>query len=157
MVEAHIRCRVAAPGDAAAIFGVLAEVAPEIPLLMDTSERRKGISGIIDKCIATGESCVATDGGGVVAGFILVEPDKMERFHHDNRALHLRYAGVSNAYRRRGIFRALIQQVIKRGVPLTATVKAANQCQMAALLQRVGFQRWSGDPQIEEHFRWQPT
>lgn len=40
MVEAHIRCRVAAPGDAAAIFGVLAEVAAEIPLLMDTSDRR---------------------------------------------------------------------------------------------------------------------
>ena len=157
MVEAHIRCRVAARGDAAEIFAVLAEAAPEIPLLMDTSERREGVSRIIDKCISTGESWVMTDGGGVVAGFILVEPDEMERFHHDNRALHLRYAGVSNAYRRQGIFRALIQQVIKRGVPLTATVKAANQCQMAALLQRVGFQRWSGDPQIEEHFRWQPT
>jgi hypothetical protein len=46
---------------------------------------------------------------------------------------------------------------MKRSVPLTATVKAANQCQMATLLQRVGFQRWSSDPQIEEHFKWQPT
>jgi ribosomal protein S18 acetylase RimI-like enzyme len=157
MVEAHIHCRVAAPDDAAGVFRVLTEVAPEIPLLIDTRERRKGISGIIDKCIAAGESWVATNGGGVVAGFILVEPDEMERFQHDNQALHLRYAGVSNTCRRQGIFRALILPVMKRSVPLTATVKAANQCQMAALLQRVGFQRWSGDPQIEEHFRWQPT
>jgi len=157
MVEVHIHCHVAAPGDAAGIFGVLAEVAREIPLLIDTRERREAISGIVDKCIATSESWVATDGGGVVAGFILVEPDEMERFQNDNQALHLRYAGVSNSYRRQGIFRALIQQVMKRSVPLTATVKGANQCQMAALLQRADFQRWSGDPQIEEHFRWQPT
>lgn len=156
MVEALDRCRVAAADDAAGIFRVLAEVAPEIPLLMDTGERREGISRIIDKCISTGESWVTTDGGGVVTGFILVEPDEMERFQHDNQALHLRYAGVSNTCRRQGIFRALIQQVMKRGVPLTAIVKAANRCQMAALLQRVGFQQWSGDTQIEEHFRWQP-
>jgi hypothetical protein len=66
MVEAHIHCRVAAADDAAGIFRVLAEVAPEIPLLMDTGERREGISRIIDKCISTGESWVTTDGGGVV-------------------------------------------------------------------------------------------
>jgi hypothetical protein len=65
---------------AAGIFGVLAEAAPEIPLLIDTRERREAVSGIVDQCIATGESWVATDGGGVVAGFILVEPDEMERF-----------------------------------------------------------------------------
>ncbi len=80
----------------------------------------------------------------------------MERFQHDNQALHLRYAGVSNSSRRQGIFRALIQQAMKRGVPLTATVKAGNQCRMAALLRRIGFLRWSGDPQTEEHFKWQP-
>ena len=135
---------------------MLAEAAPEIPLLIDTRERREAVSGIVDNCIATGESWVATDGRGAIAGFILVEPDELERFQHDNHALHLRYAGIANTYRRQGIFRALIQQVINRGVPLTATVKGANKCQMAALLQRVGFQRWSGDPQIEEHFRWQP-
>jgi ribosomal protein S18 acetylase RimI-like enzyme len=156
MVEAHIHCRVAAPNDAAGIFRVLTEVAPEIPLLIDTKERQKAVSSIVDKCIAAGESCVATGGGGVITGFILVGPDEMERFHHDNQALHLRYAGVAKACRRHGIFRALIRQVMNRGVPLTATVKAANQSQMTALLQRAGFQRWSGDPQIEEHFRWQP-
>jgi hypothetical protein len=86
---------------------VLAEAAPEIPLLIDTRERREAVSGIVDQCIATSESWVATDGGGVVAGFILVEPDEMERFQRNNHALHLRYAGVAKAHRRRCIFRAL--------------------------------------------------
>ncbi len=39
MVEAHIHCRVAAPCDAERILVVLAEAAPEIPLLIDTNER----------------------------------------------------------------------------------------------------------------------
>jgi ribosomal protein S18 acetylase RimI-like enzyme len=119
-------------------------------------ERREAVSRIVGNCIATGESWVATDGGGAVAGFILVEPDEMERFQRDNDALHLRYAGVVNSYRRQGVFRALVQQVMKRNVPLTATVKAANRSQMAALLKRIGFQKWSGDPQLEEDFRWEP-
>ncbi|MGH6680200.1 MAG: hypothetical protein ACREDL_15025 [Bradyrhizobium sp.] len=157
MVEVQVHCRVAAPGDAVGIFSVLAEAAPEIPLLIDTAERREAIANIIDNCIATGESQVATVSGGAVAGVILVEPDEMERFQHDNHALHLRYAGVVKAYRQRGIFRSLVKQVTRRSVPLTATAKAANQCQMATPLHRSGFQRWSGDPQIEEHFRWQPV
>jgi GNAT superfamily N-acetyltransferase len=98
-----------------------------------------------------------TDGKGAVAGFILVEPDEMERFHRNNCALHLRYAGVGHSYRRQGVFRALVQHVIARNVLLTATVKAANRSQMAALLKRIGFQKWSGDPRLEEDFRWQPN
>ena len=156
MVEGHIHCRVAAPGDSAGIFGVLAEVAPEIPLLIDTRERRKAVSKIIDECISTGESWVATDGGEVVVGFCLVAPDKMERFQHDNHALHLPYAGVSNSYRQQGIFHALIRQIKDRGAPLTAIVKAGNQHQIAALLQRFGFEMSAEYPQTEVHLKWQP-
>lgn len=61
MVETHIHCRVAAPDDAAGIFRALTEVAPEIPLLIDTKERQEAISRIVNKCILAGESYVATD------------------------------------------------------------------------------------------------
>ena len=66
MVEANIHCRVAAPVDAAGILGVLAEVAPEIPLLIDTPERQGAVSKIVDKCVATGEFWIATGDGNVI-------------------------------------------------------------------------------------------
>lgn len=157
MVEAHVHCRVAARGDAAGIFAVLAEVAPEIPLLMDTSERREGVSRIIDKCITTGESWVAKNGRGVVEGFILVEPDEMERFQRNNAALHLAYAGVAKTQRKHGIFRAMLQHVMNQNVPLTAMVKFANQSGMAERLKRIGFRQTSVDSSREEYtFFWQP-
>jgi hypothetical protein len=133
------------------MFAVLAEVAPEIALLMETSERRDGVSRIIDKCISTGESWVAKDGRGVVEGFIVVEPDEMERFQRSNGALHLAYAGVAKSQRERGIFCAPLQCVMNREVPLTATVRFANQSGMAERLKRIGFCQTSVDSSREQY------
>jgi len=55
----------------------------------------------------------------------------MEGFQHDSQALHLRCAGVWNTCRRQGIFRALIQKAMKRGVPPTPTVKAGKSIKLA--------------------------
>jgi hypothetical protein len=74
----------------------------------------------VKECADSGESWVAIDDSGCITGFLLVEPDKMERFHRDNQALHLRYAAVVKSQRKQGIFRALIQQVMNRKVPMTA-------------------------------------
>jgi ribosomal protein S18 acetylase RimI-like enzyme len=149
--------RLAIVDDAPVIFGVLVEVAPEIPLLLDTEGRRGAVARMVMECVLAGESWVAVDGGGDVAGFLLVVPDEIERFQRDNHALHLRYSGVAISYRRQGVFRVMIQQVMERKVPLTATVKAANQSQMAEILKHMGFQKWSGDSHLEEDFRWQPS
>ena len=108
------------------------------------------------ECISSGESWVAIDEKGRVTGFLLVEPDKLERFHRDNQALHVRYAGVAKSQRKRGVFRALIQLAKSRKAPLTVTVKVDNQSEMAARLTRTGFQKWGVGSHLEENFRWQP-
>lgn len=158
MVEVIDNCRVAVADDAAGIFRVLAEVAPEIPVLIDTCERRNGVSRIIDNCVATGESWVAIDSNNRISGFLLVEPDQIERFQRGNQALHLSYAGVTKSQRKQGVFVALVRLVMSRNVPLTATVKAANQSGMAAILKRSGFQEWGANSRLEEaYLRWQPA
>ncbi len=152
----RMKLRIAIEGHALGIFEVLAEVAPEIPLLLDTNERREAVTAMISSWIASGESLVAMDDNGRVIGFLLVEPDRLERFHNDNLALHLCYAGVAKGQREAGVFRALIEQVMSRKVPLTATVKAANQSGMAARLMQIGFQKSSTISHDEDNFRWQP-
>jgi hypothetical protein len=39
------------------------------------------------------------DDRDTVVGFLLIEPDEMERFQRDNQALHLPYAGVTRNQR----------------------------------------------------------
>jgi hypothetical protein len=152
----RMNLRIAKADDALGIFAVLAEVAPEIPLLLDTNERQEAVATMISSWIALGESWVAMGDNGRVIGFILVEPDRLERFHNNNLALHLCYAGVAKGERKAGVFRAMIEQLTSRKVSLTASVKAANQSDMAARLTQMGFQRSSTISGDEDNFRWQP-
>jgi hypothetical protein len=151
------RHRIATPDDARGIFSVLAEVAPEIPVLLDTCGRQKAAFSKVKKCASSGESLLAIDGDQCVIGFLLVEANEMERFFHNNMALHLPYGGVTASWRKGGVFTALIRQVMSRMVPLTATVKAANGSNMATRLPRLGFQNvGAGSFPEETNFRWQP-
>jgi hypothetical protein len=146
--------RLAVSSDAERIFVVLEEVAPEIPLQL-TPKAREIIIGRAVQCCSSKESCVAVDHAGRIVAFLLAEPDKMERFHHDNQALHLPYGGVTKSLRKQGAFHKLIEKVMSRQVPLTATVKCANQCGMAARLMKIGFTKINSNAQ-EDQFRWQP-
>lgn len=151
------RHRFATPDDARDIFSVLAEVALEIPVRLDTCGRRKAIFSKVKERASLGESLVAIDGDGRVIGFLLVEPDETERSFCNNMALHLLYGGVTASWRKQRIFSALIRQVTSRMVPLTATVKAANRSEMATRLTRLGFQNAGpGSFPAETNFRWQP-
>jgi len=133
---------------------VLEEVAPEVPLHL-TPKAREIISGRIAQCCSTAQSCVAVDPPGGVVGFLLAEPDKMELLHHDNHALRLPYGGVTKSWRKRGVFHKLIETVMSRQVPLTATVNRSNRCGMAARLTKIGFTKIGSTGQ-DDQFRWQP-
>jgi hypothetical protein len=151
----EINVRIATPDDTAGVLTVLTEVAAEIPLRLDTHQQQEAVRGIITKGISFGESLVALDNNGSVVGFLLIEPDELERFQHDNQALNLRYGGVAKSRRRAGIFRALLQQAMVRRVLLTATVKAANQSGMAERLVFSGFQKLSAESPNQDNFRWE--
>ena len=147
--------RLAVSSDLEGIFVVLEEVAPEIPLQLDTPKAREIVFSRVVQCCSCEKSCVAVDHAGRVVGFLLAEPDKMERFHHDNQALHLPYGGVTKSMPKQGAFYRLVEKAMSRQVPLTATVKRANRCGMAARLMKIGFTKISCNDK-EDQFRWQP-
>jgi hypothetical protein len=142
--------------DADGILTVLKEVAPEIPLSLDTPERQEAMQAIVAECCASGESLVAVDGDGTVVGFVLAKPDRLERFFHKNQALSLRYIGVNKVWRRHGIFAGLIEKSMAKGVPLTASVLHTNQSAMADRLVKVGYEKVESDAK-ETRLRWAPT
>jgi hypothetical protein len=155
MTEAF-KCRPATDTDHTDILAVLEGVAPEIPVLLDNSQRKDAIKSVIVECCASGESLVAVDGGGIVVGFVLGKPDHMERFQHDNQAVSLRYIGVTEAWRRRGVFAALLANYTAKQGPLTASVLQGNKGGMAERLKKLGFAEVQADSQ-ETKFKWQST
>src|SRR6266851_8101495 len=119
---AAIAYRQARIEDAADIHALLLRLAPEIPVLVDTLEREEALYALIRNCGRVGESWVALDQQERIIGFVLVDPEVLERHYAEHEILDLRYAGVAPEHRGRGIFRTLISQVQSRLVPVTAIV-----------------------------------
>jgi ribosomal protein S18 acetylase RimI-like enzyme len=152
---AGIGYRPAELGEAADILAVLLEVAPEIPVSVETLEQEEALYTLIRNCTRSGESWVAIDEANRIVGFLLVELNQARRHYAEHEVLELRYGGVAVAHRRRGIFTILVQRVLDRMLPVTASVSPANRSDAARLLEQLGFRRMSstgGEP----HLRWEP-
>ena len=139
--------------DVDGIFALMQQIASEIPVSLDLPERQEIMRGIIAECCGSGDSQVAIDADGKLIGFVLAKPDRLERFLHNDNTLQLPYIGVSTAKRQRGIFGALMAQMMAKGVPLTAMVLHGNQSSMANRLAKIGFaQTKSNDKQVKFKF-----
>jgi ribosomal protein S18 acetylase RimI-like enzyme len=152
---AEIAYRQAGLDDAAEIHALLLEVAPEIPLLVDTLEREEALYTLTRNCARSGESWVALDETARIVGFLLIELSQTRRHYAEHEVLELRYGGVAGTHRHQGIFTALVQRVIARMLPVTASVSPANQSGAASLLEKLGFHN-IGSPGGEQRLRWDP-
>jgi ribosomal protein S18 acetylase RimI-like enzyme len=150
-----IAYRPAAVEDAAEIHDLLLRLAPEIPLLADTLEREEALYALIRNCGRVGESWLALDDKARIVGFVLVDPEVLERHYAEHEILDLRYAGVAPEHRGRGIFRVLIEKVQARLVPITIVVPPHNRFDAAARLEKLGF-RHTGPAGGEHLLRWEP-
>jgi hypothetical protein len=132
--------RLAIASDVSAIFAVLKEVAPEIPVFLNNPERQRKIFEQIYRCIDFGEVWIALDRDNQVVGFLLAEPYRVERFPKGNQEIELPYGGVRpGPHRGKHIFPTLVKKVMSKGVPLTATVLHSNKSNMLSRLLKLGF------------------
>ena len=152
---AGILYRQARVEDAPDIHELLLRLAPEIPLLVDTLEREEALYALIRNCGRVGESWVALDEEEHIIGFVLVDPEVLERHYAEHEILDLRYAGIAPEHRGKGIFHALIARVQARLVPVTVIVPTHNRFSVAARLEKFGF-RQTGSTGGEHVFRWEP-
>jgi GNAT superfamily N-acetyltransferase len=152
---AEIGYRPAVIDEAADILAVLIEVAPEIPVQVEPLEREEALYALIRNCARSGESWVAIDEAGRIVGFLLAEPDQVRRHYAEHEILELRHGGVVKSHRHQGIFTTLVERVLARMVPVTATVSPANQSGAARLLEKLGFRSVSS-PGGEQRLRRDP-
>jgi hypothetical protein len=143
------RYRLATTDDASAIFAVLQEVAPEIPVRLDTLERKDLLFNRIQEGIGSGNVWIALDRDNQVVGFLLAEEPR--------EALELTYGGVRTSHRGHHIFPTLVKKMMAKGVPLTATVMHSNESNMVNRLLKLDFKKVSPWPKNDRDFlRRQP-
>ena len=148
----HFSVRKAVTNDHSFILEILQEVAAEIPVKLDSSEAIDAIKNIIVECCDSGDSLVACDQDENVIGFILAKPD----IHEFDRALSMRYMGISNASRGKGVMSTLVDTMKSEGVPLTADVLTGNKSAMSDRLLHAGFLETCANEK-QRQFRWAPA
>jgi hypothetical protein len=124
--------RPAVIGDAAEIHTLLLRHAAAIPLAVEALEQEEALYAAIRKILSFGQSWVALDGEAIV-GTVLVDSAEVGRHWGENELLTLRYAAGEGVD-------ALLDKVLERAVPITATVRETNRDGLAELLRRRGFQ-----------------
>jgi hypothetical protein len=127
--------RVAKREDETDILAVLEEVAPEVPVRLDGSERQEKIQAVIVECRRSGNSWVAVNATGRIVGFVLARPDA----HEGKAAISILYAGVSPNSRRHRIFSTLLDKLKTNRAPLIASVLPDNKSGMGDHLKKRGF------------------
>jgi len=127
--------RLAKRADAAEIFDVLEGVAPEIPMRLDTSDRKELLFKRIRLACVYRTVCIA-------------------ELHRDE--LDLSYGGVRAGHRGQHIFPKLVKKMMAKGVPLTATVKHLNKSGAVDRLLKLGFTKVESLVDGQDNFRWQP-
>ena len=152
---AEITYRHATLDDAAEIHDLLLRVAPEIPVLADTLEREEKLYELTRSCARSGESWVACDGEGRIVGFALAELSGHGRHYAEHEILELHHTGVAPEYRRQGVFAALIGDLQRRMLPITASINRQNRADAARQFEKCGF-RDNGAAGSEWALRWEP-
>ena len=152
---AEFTCRQARLDDAGEILSLLLEVAPEIPLHVDSLEREEALYAQIRNCARSGESWVALDRQERIIGFLLAQPVERGRHYAEQEMLELTHAGVRPSHRQRGVFGALLAGSLARLLPITTSVSPLNSCGAAGFLAKRGF-RPVGSSGGERRLRWEP-
>jgi hypothetical protein len=134
----------------------LNDIAPEIPVLLDTAERRQEVRAIVEACCTHGPSWVSLDERGNIVGFLLGTKITVEVWQMEFSGLALVYGGVTIAQRGCGRFTDLLAQAKRLGLPLRAVVKRTNKGNMVERLTRERFASASSLRPDEHTFVWTP-
>jgi N-acetylglutamate synthase-like GNAT family acetyltransferase len=141
--------RVATQDDETDILAVFEEVAPEIPVLLDTVKKKEMICTVIAECCEMSTKSWVAVSNDKVVGFALAQ----QRF--TDGPIALPYIGVSTQARGRGIFATLMEKLKSNGVQLTASVLHTNSSAMVDRLTKKGFTKAGSDKQ-ETKLQWNP-
>ncbi len=141
---------IATVDDAAGIWAVLEEAAPEVPFSLEDEPQQHRMTILVGECCDSKNSWVALNSDGLIVGVALARS-----YPRELAALELSYVAVSKGARNSGIFTALVATLKAKHAPIVASVLHDNQSGMVDLLVKKGFTK--GDVgTTETKLRWDP-
>jgi ribosomal protein S18 acetylase RimI-like enzyme len=155
---AEISQRTASLSDLKDIWGLMKEVAIDIPFDLESEAAQEHILTEVMACCTSGLSPVAVGEGSEIIGALLVRRDDFEWGFRNSDAVHIAYAAIAPACRDQGVMRALVTKIQERKVPVFASVKSGNHSGLADELEKLGFShQCKAASGWGDLYQWQPS
>ena len=126
-IVADLTQRAASLEDLRGIWGLLQQVASDIPADLRSEAEQENILTEIMACCTSGFSPIAVDKDKAIVGALLVRRDDFEWGFKNSRAVHISYAAIAPGHRDQGVCAALVTEIQERRAPVFASVKSGNQ------------------------------
>ena len=150
--------RAASLGDLKDIWGLMRQVASEIPFELDSEASQESVLSELMACCTSGLSPVALGDDKAIIGALLVRRDDFEWGFRNSEAVHVSYAAIAPSHRDQGVLRALVAEIQGRNVPVLASVRSGNQLGLADELKDLGFAHESAVTSgWGDLYTWQPS
>jgi hypothetical protein len=155
---AELTQRTASLGDLKDIWGLMRQVAADVPFDVASEAEQESLLSELMACCTSGLSPVAVDEGEAVVGAVLVRRDDFEWGFRNSNLLRVSCAAIASDHKGQGLLRELIAGVQGRKVPLVAGVRSGNQLGLADELRSLGFaHEGTAAGGWGELYRWQPV
>jgi hypothetical protein len=154
---ADLKQRAASLGDLRDIWGLLQQVAPDIPADLGSEAAQENILTELMACCTSGLSPIALNKNETIIGALLARRDDFEWGFKNSDAVHISYAAIAPSHRDQGVFAALVADIQGRKVAVFASVKNCDRFGLADELKKLGFEHectaangWG------DLYKWQP-
>jgi len=150
--------RMASLQDLKEIWGLVRQVAPSIPVDLESNLTQENILTELMACCTSGLSPVAVDKDKAIVGAVLARRDDFDWGFLNGKAVHISYAAIAPDHSGNGTFAALVGEVQGRNVPVLASVKNGNQSGLVEELKKLGFEhQCTAASGWGDLYKWQPA
>jgi hypothetical protein len=136
---AEVVQRAASLGDLKDIWGLVRQVAGDIPFDLESEAAQESLLSELMACCTSGLSPVAVDKDKAIVAALLVRRDDFEWGFRNSDAVHVSYAAIAPSCKSDGLLEILVTEIQGRKVPVFVSVKSGNQIGLAEELERLGF------------------
>ena len=153
-----LKQRTASLSDLKDIWGLMREVAPDIPFDLTNERAQESALSELMACCTSGLSPVAFGDDRTIVGALLVRRDDFEWGFRNSKAVHISYAAIAPGHRDQGVLASLVAEIKGQRVPILASVKSGDKFGFADHLKQLGFvHECTAASGWGDLYKWQPT
>lgn len=136
---AELTQRVASLSDVQGIWGLIRQVAGDIPFQVESEAEQESVLSELVACCTSGLSPILVDDEKGIVGALLARRDDFEWGFLNNEAIHVAYAAVAPSHRDQDVLSKLFSEVQGQKMQVLASVKSGEKLGLTDVLGTLGF------------------